>query len=277
MSRVLILGASGLVGSALRRRLPDAAAPAHRELDVTDRDALHATIARVRPAVVFNTTVLGVDGSERNPRLAATINSEVPGAIAAEAARVEAAFVHFSTNYVFDGERTDRVPYSEIDEAQPLNAYGSTKLEGERHARRENDRTFVIRTSWVFGPGGQNFLSRVGGALARGERMQAIVDTFASVAYVEDLASRVLEIVESGEPGTYHVVNEGVCSYAEFAMQAAALVGADRGLIQLTGESDHPRAARRPRWSPLQSIESPRLGLGPMRRWHDALAAFIAT
>jgi dTDP-4-dehydrorhamnose reductase len=178
---------------------------------------------------------------------------------------------------VFDGLRPSHEPYTTDDEPRPINVYGMTKLAGERAVMERNPAAQIIRTSWVFGPGKQSFLAKAPFALRRGERVTAITDTWASTTYVEDLALRVHEIVERGVAGTYHVVNEGICSYETFAREAAAIVGVPipEKLIELTTETSMNRAAARPQWTPMRCLLSERLGLAPMRHWREALAAYV--
>jgi dTDP-4-dehydrorhamnose reductase len=277
--KVIITGAGGLVGGCLARRLSrlhEVLAPRRAELDVTDAAAVGRFVGEVRPQLVVNCAVLGVDECERDPVAARAVNAEAPRALAAAAADVGAEFLHFSTNYVFDGEA--REPYGERDEPRPVNVYGRTKLEGERASLEANPRGYVVRTSWVFGAGKESFLSTAHRELAAGRRVRAIGDTWASVTYVEDLAVRVEEILSAGRHGLYHVVNEGVCTYEEFAREAARLAGLDEEgaarLIETVTESQVKRPARRPRYTPLRCAAAADLGLPPLRHWREALAEF---
>lgn len=261
---VVITGARGLVGSALARAIPGAHALGRAELDIADRAAVREVFAALRPSRVINCAVIGVDDCERNPERARRINVDGPSILAEECSRNDAALVHFSTNYVFDGEA--REPYRVGDEPRPINVYGATKLDGERAVAALCPRAIVIRTSWVYGGSGKaNFLSTVARKLRSGERVRAIVDTWASATYVDDLIERVLEIED---PGTYHVVNDGVCSYESFAVEAARLVGASEALIDRVTEAAMQRPARRPRYTALQNDK-------PLRPWQDALADFL--
>ena len=267
----MIAGAAGLVGSHLARALPGTTALTHRDLDVTDEKSVAKVMAGLSPEVVFNTAVVGVDECERNPDLARRVNVDGPAHLAAACQKSGAVFVHFSSNYVFDGNG-DR-PYGVADEARPVNVYGRTKLEGEIAAASHCSRTFIIRTSWVYGRGKQSFLATVAHQLRLGQRVKAIGDTWASCTYVQDLVTRVLEIVRGGEPGTYHVVNDGVVSHETFARQAARLVGvpdtiADR-LIEVISEEQMDRFAPRPRYTPMQCEP-------PMRAWQEALADYVS-
>jgi dTDP-4-dehydrorhamnose reductase len=267
-NRVLIAGAAGLVGSALAAAYRDdeVIALRHRELDITDAKAVEEVVSQSRPALIFNCAVIGVDDCEADPALAERVNVDGPRNLANAAQRIGATVVHFSTNYVFDGDA--RVPYTVDDDARPINVYGVTKLRGERAVMDAATRAIVIRTSWVFGRGKVSFLSTVAEKLARGERVQAITDTFASTTFVGDLVTRTREIVARDEFGMHHVVNDGVCSYETFAREAARIVGAREELIELATEASLKRAAPRPRWTPMECVP-------PMRAWQDALADYI--
>lgn len=275
--RILITGAAGLVGSSLATAFAsDEVFPLrHRDLDITNPQAVAETVQRLRPDLIFNCAVIGVDDCEADPALAERVNVSGPGYLAAAAERICATIVHFSTNYVFDGERTTDIPYTIDDDARPINVYGATKLRGEHAVTAAATRAFVIRTSWVFGPGKASFLGTAAARLARGERIQAITDTFASTTYVRDLVARVRELVERGQPGTYHVVNDGVCSYETFALEAARLTGSPATLIDRATEASLARPAPRPRWTPMRCLLSERLGLAPMRPWQEALEEFV--
>ncbi|HEX8558101.1 MAG TPA: dTDP-4-dehydrorhamnose reductase [Pyrinomonadaceae bacterium] len=279
--RIIITGAGGLVGGALARRFGregfEAAALRRADLDVTDAGAVARLLASERPGLVVNCAVLGVDECERDPEAARAVNVEAPRSLSAAAAASGAAFLHFGTNYVFDGEASE--PYAEDDEPRPLSVYGRTKAEGERAALAANPRCCVVRTSWVFGAGKRSFLSTAHAELRAGRSVRAIADTRASATYVEDLAARVVELLARGARGLFHVVNEGVCTYEEFAREAARLAGLGEEeaarLVETVTESEMRRAAPRPRYTPLRSRASARLGLGPLRDWRDALAAYV--
>src|SRR5215211_1626572 len=264
--KVIITGAGGLVGGCLARRLGrerEVLAPPRAGLDVTDAGAVERFLNEERPQLVINCAVLGVDECERDPGAALAVNADAPRSLAAAAAGVGAEFLHFSTNYVFDGE--GREPYAERDEPRPLNVYGRTKEEGERAALAANPRGYVVRTSWVFGEGKESFLSTAHRELAAGRSVRAISDTWASVTFVEDLAARVEEILSKGRHGLYHVVNEGVCTYEDFAREAARLAGLGEEeaarLIETVTEAEVRRPARRPRYTPLRCVTSTELGL----------------
>jgi dTDP-4-dehydrorhamnose reductase len=291
--RIVVTGAGGLVGRALTRRFaapspasgrgtlardpspreagrgwpdgpgegPNVTALAHSDLDITDRRAVSKIMRELRPDLIVNCAVIGVDECEHDPALARAVNVDGPAILAEHAP----AIVHFSSNYVFGG--TEERFYSVDDEPGPVNEYGRTKLAGERAVIRLCKKSYVIRSSWIFGQGKDSFISTVHRRLREGQCVRAVSDVWASTTYVADLVKRVAEIIESGEFGMYHVVNAGICSNESFAHEAARITGADEKLID-TDSTQRIHRAPRPRYTPL-------LALPPLRHWRDALRAYI--
>ena len=280
--KILITGAAGLVGSHLARTLArehDVAALQHSALDIADHEAVRRTIAKAKPALIFNCAVLQVDESEQNPALAQAINAIGPGYLAQAACEVGAEVVQFSSQYAFDGEPINRAPYTIEDELRPVNVYGKTKIAGEQAVRDACERSYIIRTSWVYGSGKNSFLCNVHEHLRAGKKVRALDDIWSSTTYVEDLIDRCLEILQTRRYATYHVVNTGVCTYYAFALEAGRLLGLSRAeinaLIEITRERDMKRIAARPRYTPLRCLVSEALDFTPMRHWHAALAAYV--
>jgi dTDP-4-dehydrorhamnose reductase len=180
-------------------------------------------------------------------------------------ARVAPKIVHFSSNYVFAGDEEQF--YSVEDDARPVNEYGRTKLAGERGVLAASPRSLVVRSSWIFGPGKDAFISTVHRRLRAGQKVVAVSDVWASATYVADLVDRVFELVRDDASGIHHVVNAGVCSNETFAREAARLIHADENLIE--SDSTHRiHRAPRPRYTPLRALP-------PLRDWRQALAAYI--
>jgi dTDP-4-dehydrorhamnose reductase len=280
--KILVTGAAGLIGHHLARRLArdhGVSALKRGELDITDRNAVSHCVSTTRPSLIVNCAVIQVDESEQNPPKARAVNVEGPRFLAEAASRIGAEVIHFGTQYTFDGEPLGRPPYTIGDEPRPVNTYGKTKIAGEEGVREACPRSYIIRTSWVYGSGKNSFLCTVHDDLRTGKRVRAIVDIWSCTTYVEDLIERILQILEKGRYGTYHIVNEGVCSYYEFALEAGRLVGLSRHqvdqLIEQAQEADMQRPAVRPRYTPMRCLLSEKLGLPPMRDWHTALADYI--
>jgi dTDP-4-dehydrorhamnose reductase len=280
--KVLIAAAAGLVGSHLAQRLArqhDVLALKHGDLDITDQSAVQRCVADAKPEVIFNCAVIQVDESEQDSAKAQAVNAKGPCYLAEAANRVGAEIVHFSTQYAFQGEPVGRAPYTITDEPAPVNVYGKTKLIGEEAVHEACAQSYIIRTSWVYGSGKDSFLCSVHNDLKEGKRVRAIDDIWSSTTYVEDLIDRVMMIRRTGFYGTYHVVNTGICTYYEFALEAGRLIGLARreldSLIEITHERDMKRIAPRPRYTPLRCLLSEELGLPSMRDWHDALGAYV--
>jgi dTDP-4-dehydrorhamnose reductase len=280
--KILITGAAGLVGSHLARRLApqhEIIALKHDALDITNQQAVHRRVADMRPQLIFNCAVIQVDESEEHPAKARAVNVDGAGFLAEAAQLTGAEIIHFSTQYAFDGEAVGRTPYTIEDQPQPVNNYGRTKVAGEEAVRKACARSFIIRTSWVYGSGKNSFLCVVHDDLRAGKKVRAIDDIWSSTTYVADLIERVMTIRSTGRYGTYHVVNDGVCSYYEFALEAGRGLGLTRAeidpLIEITHERDMKRIAIRPRYTPLRCLLSEQLGLAPMRGWQAALAEYV--
>lgn len=280
--KILVTGAAGLVGRHLAHTLArdhDVLALKRSDLDISDRDAVHRYVSAVKPSLIVNCAVIQVDESEQNPPKAQAVNVEGPRFLAAAASRLDAEMVHFSSQYAFDGEPVGRPPYTIEDEPRPVNVYGRTKVASEEAVGDACARSYIIRTSWVFGSGKNSFLCTVHSDLHSGERVRAIVDIWSSTTYVDDLVHRMLQILAMRRYGTYHVVNEGLCSYYEFALEAGRLVQLNREqldrLIEIVHAGDMKRIAVRPRYTPMRCLLSEQLGLSPMRDWRAALADYV--
>lgn len=278
--KIAITGAGGLVGSCLAKRLSadHLIVPLkHADLDITNKTAAHEFAARERPEVIINCAVLNVDDCETDKPKAHAINVAGPQFLAEAAHEIGAAIVHYSTNYVFDGK--DEKLYTSQDEPHPVNNYGQTKLDGETAVMKANPHHYILRTSWVYGIGKENFLSIIHRNLQAGKRSKVVSDCWASAMYVEDLVTRTQAIMARKHSGIYHVVNEGVCSYVEFTLEAGRLVGLSEEqvykLIELIRDAEIQRPAVRPRYTPMRCLLSEALGLPPLRHWKDALAEYI--
>jgi dTDP-4-dehydrorhamnose reductase len=280
--KVFITGAAGLIASHFARRLArdhEVLALTHRELDIADIESVHRSVANFHPDLIINGAVIQVDQAEEMPAQAQAVNADGPRILAQAANSAGAEMMHFGTQYAFEGEPAGRSPYTIADQTRPVNYYGRTKLAGEDGVRNGCGRSYIIRTSWVYGSGKNSFLCTVHDDLRTGRRVRAIDDIWSSTTYVEDLIDRCLEILRRRRYGTYHVVNDGVCTYYEFAIEAGKLVGLSRGQIdasiEITHERDMQRAAARPRYTPLRCLLSEELALPPMRDWKAALAAYV--
>lgn len=249
----------------------------HSGLEIADLDRVRLTVQSDRPDAVINCAAwTDVDGCESNHERAYAANARGPENLAAAGREVDAVLVTISTDYVFDGRKQGF--YTQRDQPNPESVYGVSKLEGERKALLANARTIVIRTGFIFGSGGTNFLSTVVERAARGERLKTISDACGTPTYAPHLAARLRELAERDLPGVFHVVNSGDgASYEEFTRAALATAGYDpTNLETVTMESLH-RPAPRPSNSRLQCLMSEAIGLDPLPYWKDALQEYVAS
>jgi dTDP-4-dehydrorhamnose reductase len=271
--KVLVTGAGGMLGKdvvqAATSALHEVVALDRLALDVTDPDATKRAIADARPDVVVNCAAwTDVDGAETTETEALRINGEGARNVAAAAAEVGASVVLPSTDYVFDGS-ADR-PYVESDATAPVSAYGRTKLAGENETAAANPRHFVVRTSWLFGVGGRNFVETML-SLASSGQVLVVRDQVGSPTYTGHLAEGLLRLAATDTYGLHHMSADGHLSWYEFAQAIFAESEIDcRVLSTTTAELGRP--APRPAWSVLDT-EWPE----PVRlpHWHDGLRAYL--
>jgi dTDP-4-dehydrorhamnose reductase len=272
---VVVTGAGGLLGRAVLRELAgrgwEVRGLIHAGLDIADARAVRDSVAAARPSLVVNGAAMtNVDDCESQPERAWAVNAEGAGHVARAAAEAGAEVVHISTDYVFDGEKGH---YIESDEPSPIQTYGRAKLAGEDLVRTANSRHYILRSAWIYGEGGRNFFSKFFDVVDRGEPIKAIADQCSSPTYAPDLAEAVAEVARTERYGTYHAVNEGVCSAADLCRHLAA---AARIPIEVEGvpSAEMPRAAARPADSSLVGARWAEQGFAPLRRWQDAAAQF---
>lgn len=275
--RVLVLGAGGQLGSAMVegfRRHAEVVARTRSELDVTDGAAVCETIAAVEPEVVINCAAYThVDDAERQPATALAVNALAVRTLARAAARAGAVLVHFSTDFVFDGT-ADR-PYSETDEPNPRSVYAASKLLGEWFAA-DTPRHYVLRVESLFGgPRRKSSVDKILDGLVAGVEVPVFIDRTVSPSYVDDVvaATRAL-VLRNAEPGLYHCVNTGTCTWCELAEEAARLLGVRASLVPIR-VADVPLPAARPRYCALSNARLAAAGIA-MPTWQDALARHVA-
>lgn len=280
--KILLVGSGGQVGSALAHALPSVGvlrALDRTALDILDPNAIRSALRDVRPDVIVNAAAYtAVDQAERESQLAMAVNAKAPGALAREARATGALLVHFSTDYVFDGQKP--TPYVETDAATPLNVYGQSKLEGEREIVASGCRHFVFRTSWVYAAAGRNFLRSILAAARTQQELRVVDDQRGSPTASGAIAAAVAAILSDPElatkpSGLYHLCAAGDTTWYGFARAILAAKGIATPLVAIQS-SDYPAAARRPRNSCLDcGLARSTFGVA-LRDWRQELTAVLA-
>lgn len=279
--KVFVAGAAGQLGRALVERLGPRViwAGGRDELDVRDEAAVRARVAAARPDVVVNGTAYNnVDLAETERDEAFAVNERGPLNLARAADAAGALMVHVSTNYVFDGAKSE--PYVEGDEPHPLSEYGRSKRAGELAVMGVGENHLIVRTSALFGRGGNRakggtFIDRVLGRARANETLRIVDDQVLSTTFVPDLAAALVALLDARARGMFHVVNEGSCTWHELAVEAVKQAGLPATVTPVSS-AELGAPARRPRYSVLSTARYRSLGLPPLREWRAALAAHLA-
>lgn len=274
--RILITGAGGMLGSDLARTLAgdETRSLRRQDLDVCDRAAVERTIEEFQPdAVVHAAAFTHVDECERNPHLGLRVNGLGTRNVAMAAERVGASVLYVSTDYVFDGTKDS--PYLEYDQPRPISQYGLSKLAGEEYVRSFCSRYTIVRTAWLFGHHGDNFVRKIVERIQRGETLSVVNDQIGSPSYTMDVAGAIASILDSCCYGIFHVTNFGSCSWFQFAKCIAEMLNESVGRIRPVRSSDFPTPTRRPANSRLENAALQLEGLSPLRPWQEALHEFL--
>jgi dTDP-4-dehydrorhamnose reductase len=277
---ILVVGAAGHLGAAVAERFAEWAevtATTRAELDVCDHRAVEALVARLRPAVVINCAAYtNVDRAEDEPVEALNVNAFAVRVLAGAARSVGAALVHYSTDFVFDG--AGERPYTEEDPPNPRSTYACSKLLGEWFAR-EAPRHYVLRVESVFGsPAGETrrtSVDRIVDSILEGREVPVFVDRTVSPSYRYDVAAATRSLLDNGaEPGLYHCVNSGSCTWAELALEVGRQLGVEPRLRRVR-MADVPLRAQRPLHCALSNARLREAGAA-MPSWQDAIARCLA-
>lgn len=289
-----LIGAKGMLASMVK----DVAPPEFDilpfdlpEFDLTNRDQVLRTVAAAGPQIIVNCAAFtNVDGCESQEALATRVNGDGPGYLAEAARACGATLVHISTDYVFDGRK--RSPYTEEDPPNPLSAYGRSKLRGEEAILASGlERFFILRTSWLYGPDGKNFVETIARLAGEREELRIVADQFGTPTYTEDLAQAIFHLLDLDTPhsspltphgpyGIYHFANEGECSWHDFAVaiveglrQRGGAVRAERVVPIRTEE--YPLPAIRPAYSVFSKEKYRRTTGAIVPDWQTSLKRYL--
>ena len=273
MARYLIVGAGGMLGQDLRLALEgrDVTALGHSQLDIVERAAVDAAVAG-HDVVINAAGYTRVDDAETHEAEAFATNAVGAENLAGAAASTGARFVHFSTDYVFDGRAT--APYEEDHDLAPQNAYGRSKADGERRVLAADPGATILRTAWLYGAHGPNFAATMLRLAADRQTVDVIDDQRGQPTWTRDVADRVVEMLDADTPGgIYHATNSGETTWYGFAREVFRLGGLDETRVHPTDSASFVRPAVRPGYSVLGQLGWNSVGLAPLRDWRAALAA----
>jgi dTDP-4-dehydrorhamnose reductase len=277
--RILITGAKGMLGQALLQVLGphhDVTPLGHADLDVTDLASLRVVMKKSSPQVVIHAAAwTDVDGCERDPDRAFRVNALGSRNVAVACHEASAACCYLSTDYVFDGASTSA--YTEFDAVRPLSVYGTSKLEGERAVQTLLSAHWIVRSSWLFGPGGKNFVKTILTKARSGEPLKVVNDQVGSPTYTLDLAQGIAKLIQEPRYGLWHLTNSGSCSWYELACRALSERGLlSTGAITAIDSRALGRPAPRPQNSVLRNYCWELEGWPLLRPWSEAFTDYLA-
>lgn len=275
--KVVVTGVQGQLGYDLAKQL---AARNHevfgidrKTLDITDEKAVQAYIDEVNPeAIIHSAAYTNVDAAEEDKVTAYNVNALGSKYLAQAANKVGAKMVYVSTDYVFDGTASE--PYEVDHPTHPLGVYGKTKYAGEEFVKQNLECYFIVRTAWVFGINGNNFVKTMLRLAEERDELGVVYDQVGSPTYTVDLARFIIGLVESEKYGVYHATNEGVCSWYDFAVEIFRQSDVKVRVNPLTSDQ-FTRPAARPKYSVLSKKKIVEQGFAPMPNWKDALSAYL--
>ncbi len=276
--KYLIAGKNGQLAQDFIRRFEERgviyAAPDEAQLDITNENIVAEAVDSYKPDVVLNCAAYNlVDKAEEDPTKAFLVNSAGPQNLARAAMKQKALLVHFGSDYVFDGLKEDGL-YIESDPVNPINQYGKSKLSGEELVRKECERFLILRLSWVFGPGKQNFVHKLRSWAENNNYLKVACDEFSVPTYTSTVVDCTMTAIEQGLMGKYHLTNSGYCSRYEWAKLILNVLKVDKFIRPVSMDS-FALPAKRPRFSAMsnETIET-KLNIS-IPSWEEAVSSFL--
>ncbi|HFJ9425842.1 dTDP-4-dehydrorhamnose reductase [Bacillus cereus] len=276
--KVLVTGAKGQLGQdvlcLLENQPWEVFGFGREELDITNEEQVREKVLAIKPNIIIHTAAYTqVDQAESDEETAFKVNAEGTKYLAQAAEAVEAKFCYVSTDYVFDG--TNNEPYKTNDETNPQTIYGKSKLAGEQYTSEYCSKYFVVRTSWVFGLHGNNFVKTMLRLADERSELEVVSDQFGSPTYTNDLARFIIELVETNKYGIYHASNSGICSWYEFAKEIFRQ--SNRNInVNAISTAEFQRPAQRPAYSVLEQKKIAEQGLIMLPNWKEALGRYLS-
>jgi dTDP-4-dehydrorhamnose reductase len=275
--KILITGSDGLVGTNI---LPDLSSQfdivpvTEGQWDILDKKMGEEIIRAHQPDVLINlAAITNVDGCEDAVELAYRVNTEGAGLLADLCKENNVKLLHFSTDYVFDGMGTR--PYTEEDASNPLSVYGRSKLLGEQKILKSHPSSLIVRSEWIYGRGGENFITKVTKTAREKGRVEVVDDQTGSPTFAQDLAEPVRALITQNKSGIYHVTNGGACTWFQFAKEIFSILGLDVPCLPVSS-TQIQRKAKRPAYSVLDCSRLKREAGLALRPWQEALRQYLA-
>ncbi len=275
--KLLVVGSHGLVGTNIIPFLSNHFEVVGLDIDnwnILDADKGKLVVDEHKPHVMINLAAMtDVDGCEDQREKAEKLNSEGPAVLARLCREFNVRFIHFSTDYVFDGKK--RTPYTEQDTPNPTSVYGATKLAGERNVQEILPSSIILRTQWIYGKGGENFISKVVKAACETGSVKVVNDQRGSPTYAKDLGAPIKDLIQSDDAsGIYHITNNGSCTWYDFAKQIFSLRHMDVSVVPIS-TSKLDRRAKRPAYSVFDCSKLLSVTGATMRPWQEALNDYL--
>lgn len=275
--KVLVTGAKGQLGqdvvSLLKEQTWEVFGFGREELNITDEKQVSKKVLLIQPDIIIHTAAYTqVDQAESDEEAAFKVNAEGTKYLAQAAEAVGAKFCYVSTDYVFDG--TKDTPYKADDQTNPQTVYGKSKLVGEQYTQEYCSKSYIVRTSWVFGLYGNNFVKTMLRLAEENKELGIVHDQVGSPTYTTDLARFIISLVQTDKYGVYHGSNSGVCSWYEFAKEIFKQSNIEIVINPLKTE-DFPRPAARPKYSVLDKGMIEENGFESLQNWKEALKDFL--
>ena len=288
--RVLVTGIKGQLGydvvKELKKRGHNSFGVDRKQMDLTVSSQIKECIEKVNPeAIIHCAAYTAVDAAEENEELCRTVNAYATRDIAKCAKDLDIPMIYISTDYVFNGikgidENSENInkdcylEYEEDDETNPKNVYGKTKLEGELFVKELLEKYYIVRISWVFGENGNNFIDTMIRLSKDRKELNVIDDQIGSPTYTKDLAPLLVDMIETNKYGTYHVTNEGYCSWCEFAKEIFKIEDININVNPIL-TTQYPTKAKRPKNSKMNKNKLTDNGFSLLRDWKEAVKEYI--
>jgi len=271
--KILLIGSKGMLGTELAKTFAelDLTCWDMEDINIVDKNQVFSKVKGLKPEVIVNAAAYtAVDLCEDNQELAMQVNGEGPGNLAAIAKKIGAILVHYSTDYIFGGEKKDGYE-EDYDVISPVSVYGHSKALGEKLIKESGCNYYILRSAWLFGKNGKNFVDTMIKLASEKSELKVVNDQIGCPTYAVDLAQRTKDIIMKKEPfGIYHCTNFGSCSWYDFAVKIFKLKNMSIKVIPCSSE-EFPRPAKRPHYSILLNTKLP-----PMRKWQSALSEYLS-